>query len=369
MKSIRQVKNLNGKVVLLRVGYDVPLKGNRVLDDFRIRTTLPTLNLLREKGARIVIVSHIGRDPKNSLKPAALRLKKYMPVKFIPEIFGTAATKAIGSMKNGEVIMLENLRSDPGEKSNDPVFAKKLAALGDIYVNEAFLVSHRSDASIVRVPRLMPRYAGLQFEKEVQQLSLVLHPKHPFLAILGGAKFETKMPLIKKYLKMADTVFVGGALVNNFYKELGYEVGTSLLDPDAPRLAALLKNKKLTIPSDVVVEINGKEKNVLPEHVGKTQAIIDVGPQSIKSLLPYIKKAKLILWNGPLGKGTHAKATIALLKLLAKARATTIIGGGDTVEVISKLKMERSFDFVSTGGGAALDFLAEGTIPGIQALK
>ena len=229
--------------------------------------------------------------------------------------------------------------------------------MGDIYVNDAFSVSHRAHASVVSVPKYLPSYAGFQLEAEVKNLSHAFkNPKHPFLFILGGAKFSTKMPLIKKYLKLADFVFIGGALANYFLKAKGYNIGKSLVDDINYGIASILKNKKLILPTDFII---------------KNKAIVDIGEKSIENLEVIIKKSKLILFNGPLGKYEDGGAvgTKKILKFISSVKAESIIGGGDTVALISEMKMQNKFSFVSTGGGATLDFLANGTLPGIKALK
>ena len=373
MTSVKKIGAVKGKYVLVRTGFDVPLSASgRVEDDMRIRAALPTIQFLMKKGARVILISHIGRDPEETLKPVYAALKKHIAVRFVAQVVGPEVDKAVHDMKNGEVIMLENLRSNPGEKAASKDFAKQLASLAEFYVNEAFLVSHRADASIVLVPKLLPSFAGIQFEEEVKHLSMALKPKHPFLFILGGAKAETKLPLLKKYLAEADTVFVGGELANDFFKQKGYEIGTSKVDVDAPSLKAMLKNPKLILPETVVVA-GADKKHMLAaiEGVGKDQAILDIGLPSIDALKPIIAKAKLILWNGPMGyyEGGYTQATNELLKLLAAAKAITIIGGGDTSVLVERKKMNDKFTFVSTAGGATLDFLAKGTLPGIKALK
>ncbi len=374
MRNIRPIKavskNIKGQRVLLRVDFNVPLKNGRVEDDFRIQKALPTIKFLQKKGAKLILITHLGKGGE-TLAPVAKVLNKYVKAQFIPEIIGLKVTKAVSEMNNSEVILLENLRNNKGEKESSLVFAKELAKLGDIYVNEAFPVSHRTDASIVLLPKLMPAYAGLQLEEEVRNLSHAFEkPKHPFLFILGGAKFSTKMPLIKKYLKLADYVFIGGALANDFLKAKGYEVGQSLVSDANFGIKALLKNKKLIIPADVIVESGNTFFNKNVNQIKKNEIILDCGSQSVKNLAPLIKKAKLVLWNGPLGKyeAGGAKATKEILKLVAQSKAESIIGGGDTVALISEMKMEKKFSFVSTGGGATLDFLANGTLPGIKAL-
>jgi phosphoglycerate kinase len=224
----------------------------------------------------------------------------------------------------------------------------------------------------VGVPKILPSYAGFQLEEEIKNLSVPFkNPKHPFLFILGGAKFSTKMPLIQKYLKLADYVFVGGALANDFLKASGLEVGKSLVDGDNYGIEKILKNKKLILPADVVVESGGKLINKKVEDVKPDEIILDIGEESVKFLSSYIKKSKLVLWNGPLGKyeASGGKATREVLKALAKSKAISIIGGGDTVALITEMKLGNKFTFVSTGGGATLDFLAKGTLPGIKALR
>ncbi len=369
MKIIKDIPNLKGKTALLRADFNVPIKNEKVGDTFRIEKTVPTIKALQKKGARVVIISHAGKDGSQSLLPMAKVLRKYIPeIIFVPKT--VLSREEVGSFPAKSVILLENLRTEPGEESNDIGFSQALAAMGDIYVNDAFSVSHRKHASVVGVAKFLPGYAGLQLMDEIKHLSLAIAPAHPFLFILGGAKFDTKLPLIQKYLKVADTVFIGGALANNFFKDKGLSVGKSLVDADAPSLLPLLKHKKLILPQTVLVANSDGTSGTIPvADVLADDTIVDIGIDSVAALKDVIKKAKLVLWNGPLGKGEYTKGTKALLKLLAETKAKTIIGGGDTVEVISKLKMEKKFTFVSTGGGATLEFLASGSLPGIKVLK
>ncbi len=339
MRSIKQIKNIRGKTVLLRVDFNVPIKNGKVLDNFRIKAALPTVNFLLQKGAKIILITHLGKDGTASLDPV---IKSFF---------------RISKIDKNKVTFFENIRKFPGEMKNDLAFTKKLSAMGDIYVNDAFSVSHRAHASIVSIPRYLPSFAGFQLEEEVKNLSHAFEKtKHPFLFILGGAKFSTKMPLVKKYLKLADHVFIGGALANDFLKAKGYDVGESLVDDINYEVTEILKNKKLILPTDFVF---------------KNKAIIDIGKESVKNLEIIIKKSKLILWNGPLGKYEDggAEATKKILKIVAASKAESIVGGGDTVALISEMKMEKKFSFVSTGGGATLQFLADGTLPGIKALR
>ncbi len=371
MRSVKSLKGIKGKKILVRADFNVPLQGNRVLDTSRITASLPTIDFLRKKGAKIILISHIGRDPKETLGPVFNLLKKHIPLCYITDIVGVEAHKAVAELKNGEVLMLENLRSNKGEKEGDIRFAKELAKLGDIYVNEAFPVSHRTDASIVGVPKYLPSYAGFQFEREVKELSKILKPKHPFLFIQGGTKAETKIPLLKRYLKEADHVFLGGQLVDDFFRAEGINVGKSQVDKGLPSLTAFLKNKKLILPESVVVSRVGKKQTVSIRDIHDSESIFDIGLPSIDALSVLIKKAKLIVWNGPMGwyEGGYVKGTEECIKLLANAKGETIIGGGDTAVLVERKKMADKFTFVSTAGGATLEFLAKGTLPGIKALK
>ncbi len=354
MRSIKDLENIKDKKVLVRVDFNLPIRDGVVEDDFRIKKALPTIELLLKKGGKITLVTHLGKDGTASLEPIK---KRFFELSKIPE---------------SQINFFENVRKYKGEEENDPEFAKKLASLGDIYVNEAFPVSHREHASIVGVPKYLPSYAGLQLEEEVKNLSSAFeNPEHPFLFILGGAKFSTKLPLIEKYLELADHVFIGGALSNNMLKARGYEVGKSLVDDSGYDIKKILENKKLIIPEDVVVQIGDKLVNKGIKEVQSDEFILDIGNKAIKKLEPYIQNAKLILWNGPLGKyevGGEV-GTKKILKLIADSKAKSIIGGGDTVALISQMQLEGNFSFVSTGGGATLDFLVNGTLPGIKALR
>jgi 3-phosphoglycerate kinase len=371
MKSVKQIGVIKNTFVLVRADLNVPLEGKKVRDESRIRALVPTLTLLKKKGAKIIVISHIGRNPEETLAPVAKKLSTYIPLTFVPAVFGASVDQALLGMRAGDVIVLENLRSEMGEQSGSVSFAKKLAAYADVYVNEAFPVSHRKDASIALVPKYLPSFAGLQLEREVKELGKALAPKHPFLFILGGAKAETKLPLLKKYLSRADTVFVGGVLANDCFKAQGFEVGVSKTDTHLPSLKPILKNKKLLLPSEVTVVRKGAHATISLCDMQKSDAIVDIGVKSIDALAPHIAKAKLIVWNGPMGwyEGGNTKATLELLKLLAHAKGEVIIGGGDTAVLVDKKKMADKFTFVSTGGGATLEFLATGTLPGIAALK
>ena len=369
MNLVTKAKIKKGTRVLLRADFNVPIENGKVLDPFRIVKTLPTINYLLKKGAKVILISHAGEGTQ-TLAPVSVVLKKHIPVTFIPAVFGASVDQALLNQKPGTAVLLENLRSEAGEKKNDPKFAQLLASYADVYVNDAFPVSHRAHASIVGVPKYLPCFAGFQLEQEINHLSLAKHPKHPFLFILGGNKFSTKMPLIKKFAKSADHMFIGGALLNDLLRAKGYEIGTSSYE-DGYDVSAILKNKKLIFPIDVVVSDGSKSRTCSPYEVAKNESIMDAGPETVKYISSIAGVSKFILWNGPIGfyeKGFDTGSKI-LLKGLAASKGEVVIGGGDTVELVNKLKMEKKFTFVSTGGGATLDYLATGTLPGIKALK
>jgi len=371
-----------GARVFLRADFNVAVQDGKVVDDFRIRKTLPTLDFLKGQGANVVMTSHIESavktDAKPSLRPIADALNGLgFPCQFVETIEEAAAMSA--AQKLG-FILLENIRNYPGETSNDPAFAARLAALGDVYVNDAFSVSHRAHASIVGVPKLLPHYAGFQLALEVKNLSRAFDPSHPFLFILGGAKFDTKLPLVQKFLGKADDIFVGGALANDLFKAEGKEVGQSTVSPSKIDFGALLSDKKIMLPADVVVLEAGEQKALEPDAIPKDGKVLDAGPKTVAELGAKIQAAKFILWNGPLGnyENGYKEPTHELARLIASATKNgveSIVGGGDTLAAIAELKqsggesLEDSFTFVSTGGGAMLDFLAQGTLPGIEALN
>jgi phosphoglycerate kinase len=274
-------------------------------------------------------------------------------------------------MQNGDVVLLENLRIHEEEMENDLNFTNHLAQLGDIYVNDAFSVSHREHSSIVGLPKLLPSYIGLLFEEEIKNLSIVLNPPKPFLFILGGAKFETKMPLIIKYLEKADYVFVGGALANDFFKAKGLNVGKSLVSNEDFGISKVLDKPNLILPKDLTVRNKDGIFVKEPEKILDDDQILDIGVEAIAELEKIINKSKFILWNGPIGdyeKGFR-DGTLDLARAIIKSSAQSIVGGGDTFAVISKLNLEDKFSFTSSAGGAMLEFIYSGTLPGIEALK
>jgi phosphoglycerate kinase len=374
MTSIKKAKDLKGKRVIVRVDFNVPLHNNKVIDDFRIKAVLPTILFLKKNKAKIILISHIGDDASQSLAPVAsyIKRKKLFSLTFIPDVIGEKAKQAVVSMKNGEIILLENLRTEAGEKKNDQLFTVALSSFGDVYVNDAFSVSHREHASVVGIPKLLPSYAGISLEKEIQELSKAFSPRHPFFFILGGAKFSTKMPLVKSFADKADIIFLGGTLQNTIIKGLGYQTGKSVVDSIDEHVQEVLKLDSVVHAIDFVVT-NGDEKKVVAyDAVSKKDMIVDIGPETTKRLISMLSKAKFVVINGPLGfyeRGFVDSTKKILISLSKQKNTRVIIGGGDIVSLVQKFKLTDSFTHVSTGGGATLDFLAHGTLPGIEALS
>ncbi len=367
MKSIKQSGSIKNKFVLLRADLNVPLVDGKVRDDFRISKIIPTLSYLQKKGAKTIVISHLG-EKGETLAPVAKHLaKKISGVKFVPHIFGEEVLAAREKMAAGEILILENLRTDEGEKNNDKLFAKTLASMADLFVSDAFSASHRKHASIVGIPKFLPSYAGLQLAEEIKHLSKCLAPKHPFVFILGGAKISTKLPLLSTYKNKADTLFVTGAIANDFFKAKGWETGVSLVD-DTLVPKNILSAKSVRIPLDVITE---DHMVTLPEKVSKKSRISDAGPATVAQIVAHIQGAKMVLLNGPLGyyENGFAGGTSVVLKAMSASKAITIVGGGDSVATVQKLKLENKLTFVSTGGGAMLEYLAKGTLPGIEVLK
>lgn len=371
MQSITSVKNLKGKTVIVRTDYNVPIKNNKIIDDFRIKSSLKTINFLIKKGAKVLIISHIGDGGEGSLDLVSKNLSKKIKNKFIKinDGFDFNKIKAeILDSKNGSVFLLDNIRKFEGEKTNDKNFAKQIASVGDIYVNDASSASHRSHASIVGIAKFLPHYAGFLFENEIKNISKAINdPKHPVLSIIGGAKFSTKIPVIKSLLNISDLVFVGGALANSMLAEKGFEIGKSLFEEDSS-IKSLIKNKKIILPIDVVVDSKENKDITL---IDKSETICDIGNETISVMAEIIHKAKTIIWNGPLGiyENGFDNGSKKLLKAVSDSRAYSLVGGGDIVSVINNSKNKFKISYVSTGGGATLEFIAKKTLPGIKALK
>ncbi|MFA5942346.1 MAG: phosphoglycerate kinase [Candidatus Paceibacterota bacterium] len=358
MRSVRDIRLFENIPILVRAALNVPIKNGEVASAYRLQQALPTIRFLAERGARVILISHTGEKGTETLRPAADVLGKLLPgVSFYPETVGERVRAAIRGLAPGHILVLENLRRNKGEQENDPAFARELAALADIFVEDSFDTCHRAHASIVGIPKLLPSYAGMLLEEEVRELSQARTPRHPALAVIGGSKFSTKEPVLTALLEIYDHVCVGGALANDFLKASGRDVGKSIFssaDPNA--IKKILASPKLVLPIDSVI---------------KDDVILDAGSGTSALLADLATHAKTILWNGPLGKYEEGftAATIAFARAVAASRAHSIIGGGDTIAAIESLGLLSQFSFVSTGGGAMLDFLARGTLPGIEVLR
>ncbi|MBI2618078.1 phosphoglycerate kinase [Candidatus Kaiserbacteria bacterium] len=366
MKRIQDESDLRGKKVLVRVDID-----DALVNSFPIRAVLPTLSFLRNAQAKIVLLTHVGRDSHASSEKLFKALQKEITLDFVPDVIGAKARNAISNMKDGDVLLLENIRREQGEIENSGSFARKLAGLADIYVNDAFAVSHRQHASIVGVPKYLPSFAGLRLQEEIKHLSRALSPEHPALFIIGGAKIETKLPLIKKFLELYDTVFIGGALANSFFKAKGLEIGDSIVSESDIDITSLLDNKKIILPADAITKTRDGIVTKSVTDIKPGEKMLDAGEATVAELIRQCAKAKYVLWNGPLGiyEEGYDKSTKSLAQAIADSSAHSIVGGGDTASAIVSLSLEEKFSFLSTGGGAMLQFLLEGTLPGIEVLR
>ena len=388
MQTLREL-DPRGKRVLVRVDYNVPLQEGEVQDDTRIRASLPTLERLLEGGASLVLMSHLGRpkgvDPAFSLAPVAEVLEGLLrrPVRFVPSLPSSAATRAaVEGLTAGEVALLENVRFEPGEKKNDPELARAYARLGEAFVLDAFGSAHREHASVVGVARELPSYAGMLMEKEVRALGRLLHhPAHPYWVLLGGAKVSDKIGVIESLLPRVDGMAVGGAMAFTFIKASGGRVGASLVEDDKLNLAQSLLNrarelnKPLLLPSDVVAaqEIRGDAvTRVVPaDAVPEGWMGLDIGPRTREAFGSALAGARTVFWNGPMGvfeTPPFDAGTLTVAEALAALDAYTVVGGGDSVAAVNRLGYADRFSHVSTGGGASLEFLERGTLPGIEAL-
>ncbi len=384
LKKITQKKNLEGLKVLLRVDFNVPLVSKKITEDYRISAAIPSIKYLLNAGASIIIISHWGdpkkRDLNYSTKKLAKRLEKLsgLKVRFVDDIVGDKAVKKAKNLKAKEIIFLENLRFEAGEKKNDKKFAKKLADLADIYVNDAFSVSHRDQASVSAVSNFLPAYAGLQLEAEIINLEKIIKPKKPLVLLMGGSKIATKAPMINKLQQKSKYILIGGALANNFLKYKKYEIGKSMYDAGSiAMIASLLKDKKLMkkiiLPIDVIVKDSKKlSRRRKLEDIKKTDTILDIGPDTISLFSSYIREAQTIVWNGPLGKfeeSPYKHGTIALASVIAvrsTGPAFGLVGGGETVAALKLTKMESHVDWLSTAGGAMLAYLGAENMPGLK---
>ncbi len=389
-KTIRDV-DVRGRKVLVRVDFNVPIQDGKVVDDTRIRAALPTIQYLLDHGAAVILMSHLGRpkgkpDPKYSLRPVAEHLATLLgrPVKFSPETVGPQAEAMAQALKPGDVLLLENTRFHPGERKNDPEFARQLAALAGpngLFVNDAFGSAHRAHASVVGVAQYLPAVAGFLMEKELDFLGrLLTSPDRPFVAILGGAKISDKIGVIRSLLEKADKLLIGGGMANTFFKAQGYDVGDSLVEDDVVDVARELLESAgdaLILPVDVVIADRfapDAERRVVP--VGNIPAgwrILDIGPKSVERFKAELQAAKTVFWNGPMGVfefPRFAEGTFAIARAVASLEnAVTVIGGGDSVSAVKQAGVADKITHISTGGGASLEFIEGKELPGVAVLE
>ena len=390
VKTVKDIE-LSGKRVILRADFNVPLKQGDITDDTRIKAALPTIKyVLEQKNTSLILMSHLGRpkgdkDPSLSLKPVADRLSELLgkDVKMASDCIGSEVKAMADGLKAGEVMLLENLRFHKEEKKNDPDFAKQLAELAEVYVNDAFGTAHRAHASTEGITKYLPAAAGFLIDKEVRFFQHILeNPKKPFVAIIGGAKVSSKIGVLESLLPKASTLIIMGGMSYTFLKAQGYEIGKSLFEEEYLETAEnLIKKAKeagveIILPLDHVVasdfDENAKPENVDDINIPSDKMGMDIGPKTLNSIKDRIAKAETLVWNGPLGVfefDAFAKGTIEAAKMVAECQGTTVIGGGDSVAAVNKFGLADKIDHVSTGGGASLEFLEGRTLPGIVALQ
>jgi phosphoglycerate kinase len=389
--TVRDIE-VTGKRVLVRVDFNVPvdIKTGEITDDSRIRASLPTINYLIERQASVILMSHFGR-PKGKvvnemrLAPAARRLSQILgrQVNTTADCIGPEVEKSVKALKPGDVLLLENLRFHAEEEAGDPAFAKALAGMGDIYVNDAFGTSHRAHASISGIARYLPAVAGFLLEKEINTLGgLIENPAHPFTSLFGGAKVSDKVAVLKNIMSKVDCLLIGGGMAATFLKAKSFEVGTSLVEAETVSTAAGLiqdaakKKVRLRLPVDVVVadELNSESTSevVSIDAIPPAKKIADIGPKTVEIFSQELRRSRTVFWNGPMGVheiAQFAGGTRALATLLSVLKATTVVGGGSTAEVIDAMGLAGKVTFVSTGGGASLEFLGGDALPGVVALR
>lgn len=386
--SIRDL-DLQGKRVFMRVDFNVPLANGKITDDTRIEAALPSVRYVIERGGRLILASHLGRpkgkpEPKYSLKPVAVRLGELLgkSVQFAPDCVGPEVEKLVAAMANGDVLLLENLRFHSEEEKNDPAFAKQLAALCDVYVNDAFGAAHRAHASTAGIVSYVKQAAaGFLMEKEIQALSHALtNAEKPYVAIVGGAKISDKIELIENFINIANTILIGGAMAYTFFRAKGLPTGKSLVEAEKIDLASQLlakassKNVSIELPVDHVVaaSLDSSEAETVPiEQTPPDRMGLDIGPQTIRRYSELIHKAKTIVWNGPMGvfeNPKFAQGTFAIARAVAEAKAFSIVGGGDSAAAVAQSGVESKITHISTGGGASLEFLSGQKLPGVEVL-
>jgi phosphoglycerate kinase len=388
-KTIRDV-DVRGKRALVRVDFNVPLEDGQITDDTRIRAAIPTIRALTDQGAKVILLSHLGRPDgkvvdKLRLAPVAQRLGELlsMEVKTAPDCVGLEAERAVAQLQPGQVLLLENVRFHPEEEENDPAFARQLASLGDVYVNDAFGTAHRAHASTEGVAHDLPAVAGLLMEREIDVMGGALeNPARPFVAIVGGKKVSDKIGVLHNLLDKADRLLIGGAMANTFLKAKPLNVGKSYYEEDALDTArdlmaqAARTEKELLLPVDCVVansiEADTKYEVAPVDLVPEDKMIVDIGPETVRAYEDALADAKTVVWNGPMGVfevEPFAQGTRAIAEALAKVKGTTIVGGGDSVAALEQAGLAGQVTHVSTGGGATLEFLEGKTLPGVAALN
>jgi len=385
IESIKNNSFYNSRVIV-RADFNVPLESGKVADDFKIRRTIPTINLLKKKGAKIILISHLGRPQKikkkklYSLKPVKKRLEELLGEKIIfsSKLKGKRLEIRTKRLKPGKIILLENLRFDKGEEKNNKKFTKKLSALGDCYVNEAFSVSHRSHASIVGLPEIMPHFAGLDFEKELDSLSKINNPKRPLTIIIGGAKIASKIKGIRSLLKIADHIIIGGLVADVILRVKGIRLGKPW--PDEETIENIRKieitNPKIHLPVDVLASPEKGDDYVRESALGslmKEEKICDIGEETIKTFSGILEESKTIFWAGPLGifeDKRFSRGTREIAEVVSDQQHTfKVAGGGDTIRAIRDFGLEEKFSFISMAGSAMLRYLSGEEMPGLEALK
>ncbi len=386
-KTVRDV-DVRGKRVLVRVDFNVPLdKQGTITDDTRIVAALPTVRYLVEHGAKVILISHLGRPDgkvveRLRLNPVAARLGELLgkPVAKTDDVVGPAVEEAVARLRPGDVLLLENVRFHPEEEANDKEFARRLAELGELFVNDAFGTAHRAHASTAGVAAYLPAVAGLLMDKEISTMGKALaDPERPFVALIGGAKVSTKIAVLENLLTKVDRLLIGGAMANTFLRAQGYDTGRSLVEEDKIDVAQTLLQQggeKLLLPVDVVVaekaEATAATKVVPVAEIPETMMVVDVGPETVATYADVIKGAKTVIWNGPLGIfeiPPFAAGTKAMAEALAASDAVSIVGGGDSVAALEQLGLADKITHVSTGGGASLEFLEGKPLPGVEVLQ